>query len=82
MGIEASVDCQRESSEKTESGEVADGEEGVGTVGLGRGSKESPEGMRVVGRATARREKGREERLDGGAETEARESDQKPFIYR
>lgn len=75
VGSEASVDQQGESSEGIGSGEMAKGKEGVRTAELWRGLKKLPESMRGVYRLSAKRGERRAERLDGGAEMEAKERD-------
>lgn len=50
-------------------------EEGVGTTGPQRRSRRSPKSMRVVKRNRSESEGRRADRLDRGAEVEARESD-------
>lgn len=73
LGIEAFFDRQRESSERLENAGVAEGGEGVGTEAQRRGSKKTPESMRVVEGASGRRTERREESLNGGAGMEARQ---------
>lgn len=54
---------------------MAKGKESVRTAGPRRDTDKTPEGMRVVGRSVVKRGKKRAERLDGGANMEARDSD-------
>lgn len=56
-------------------GGVAKGEEGLGSAGPQRRSPRTPEGLPVVRTDSGERGERRAERLDGGAQMEAKESD-------
>lgn len=58
LRIEAFMHLQRESRERIENGGVAESEEVVGRAAPRRGSKGTPEAMRVVGSISGKRGKG------------------------
>lgn len=61
------ADRQRESSGGTGNGEVAEVEEGVQKAAAPRGSRRTPEGIRVVRITSDEREETKTKRLDGSA---------------
>lgn len=72
---EAFADRKRKSSKRIANAGVAVSTKGVGTAKPRRGSKEMPEGMRVVGKISAKREEKSTEQLNTCAEIEPRKGD-------